>query len=269
MLRRSVSSLIGLILTAGVAAANPYARPEALKNVEIEQKLNSQIPLDLNFRDESGKAVRLGDYFGKRPVVLSLVYYQCPMLCNLMLNGQLRSFRKMNLSAGRDFDVVTVSFDAKETPAIAAAKKLEYIEKYDRETGADGWHFLTGDSGQIRALADAVGFHYEWDPIGDQWAHASAIMVATPQGRLNRYLFGIEYAPRDLRLALVEASAGKIGTPVDKVLLFCFHYDPSKGKYTMAVMNTLQAGGSATVLALGLFLFVNLRRDRRRERDPR
>jgi protein SCO1 len=253
------------VLAVGMCAAQPLARPTALRGIEIDQKLGNQIPLDLTFRDEGGNAVRLGDYFRGRPVVLSLVYYQCPMLCNLMLNGQLRSFRKMPLDIARDYDVVTVSFDPTETAPLAKAKKVEYIEKYDRRDAEDGWHFLTGDESQIRALADAVGFHYSWDSTTNQWVHASAIMVATPDGLLNRYMFGIEYAPRDLRLSLVEASAGKIGSPVDKILLFCFHYDPSKGKYTMAVMNTLRAGGSATLLAIGLFLFVNLRRDRRRE----
>jgi protein SCO1 len=257
-------AVVGALAT-GVCAAQPLARPTALRGIEIDQKLGDALPLDLTFRDEAGKPVRLGDLFRGRPVVLSLVYYQCPMLCNLMLNGQLRSFRKMPLDIGRDFDVVTVSFDPAETGALAAAKKAEYLDKYDRGDAQTGWHFLTGEESQIRALADATGFHYSWDSTTNQWVHASAIIVATPDGRLNRYLFGIDYPPKVLRLSLVEASAGKIGSPVDKILLFCFHYDPSKGKYTMAVMNTLRAGGSATLLAIGLFLFVNLRRDRRRE----
>lgn len=267
-MRRLGASGCAVVVFALAAAGQPYGRPAALRKVEIEQKLNGEIPLDIALRDESGKTVRLGEYFRGRPVVLSLVYYQCPMLCNLVLNGQLRSFRKIGLNIGRDYDVVTVSFDPKETPALAAAKKAEYIEKYGRESGPDGWHFLTGDEDQIRRLAEAVGFEYRWDETTNQWAHASAIMVATPAARLTRYLFGIEYPAQDLRLSLVEASAGKIGSPVDKVLLFCFHYDPAKGKYTMAVMNTLRAGGSATLLALGLFLFVNLRRDRKRGVDP-
>ncbi len=254
-----------VLLAVGLLPAQPYARPPALEGVGIDQKLNYQVPLDLHFTDESGHSVRLGQYFNGKPVVLSLVYYRCPMLCNLVMNGELRAFRGLPLTIGKDFEVITVSFDPKETPGIAAAKKATYVDGYNRSGAAEGWHFLTGQQDQIRALADAVGFHYKWDPQTNQWAHASGIMLLTPQGRLARYQFGIEYSSKDLRLGLVEASNEKIGSPTDKILLFCFHYDPAKGKYTFAAMNALRAGGSATVLVLGAFLFINLRRERRQE----
>lgn len=256
-----------LILTSLVSAvvltAQPYGRPPALRNVGIEQKLNHQVPLDLTFADETGRPVRLGEYFHGRPVVLSLVYYKCPMLCNLVMNGELRSFRQLELSLGKDYEALTVSFDPGETPALAAEKKATYVDKYNRPGAAGAWHFLTGKQDQISALADSVGFHYAWDDRTNQWAHASGIVILTPQGRVARYQYGIEYSKNDLRLSLVEASANKIGSLTDQVLLFCYHYDPLAGKYTFAVVNSLRVGGSAVVLALGLFLFVNLRRDRR------
>lgn len=243
--------------------AQPYGRPPALQDIGINQKMNAQVPLDTQVTDESGRAVPLARYFRGKPVVLSLVYYRCPMLCNLVLNGELRSFRQLPLELGKDFDVVTLSFDPNETPQVASEKKTSYVEKYNRGDASNSWHFLTAKPEQIRAVADSVGFRYKWDSRTNQWAHASGIVVLSPGGRVSRYLFGIEYPAKDLRLALVEASAGKIGSPSDKILLFCFHYDPSKGRYTFAVMNALRAGGSASVLALGLFLFVNLRRDRK------
>lgn len=252
------------VLLAGALAAQT-ALPPPLRDVGIDQRLNARIPLELGFRDESGAPVALRSYFGRRPVVLALVYYECPMLCTMVLNGLLKSLRAINLDAGRDFEVVTVSFDPGETPELAAAKKQSYVERYGRPTGAAGWHFLTGEEEAIRKLTQAVGFRYKYDPATNQFAHASAIMVLTPDGRLARYLYGIEYAPRDLRLALVEASAGKIGTPVDQVLLYCFHYDPATGRYSLLIMNIIRAAGVATVLALGLFMVVMFRRDRRRK----
>lgn len=250
-------------LTVLALNAQPYGRPPALQDIGIDQKMNGQVPLDTQVTDESGRPVPLARYFRGRPVVLSLVYYRCPMLCNLVLNGELRSFRQLPLELGKDFDVVTLSFDPNETPQVASEKKASYVEKYNRGDASSSWHFLTAKPEQIRSIADSVGFRYKWDDATHQWAHASAIVVLSPEGRVSRYLFGIEYPAKDLRLALVEASAGKIGSPADKILLFCYHYDPSKGKYTFAVMNALRAGGSASVLALGLFLFVNLRRDRK------
>ena len=226
--------------------------PPALRNIGLDQKLDAQIPLDLAFRDESGAALPLSAYFGSRPVVLALVYYQCPMLCTQVLNGLVMSLRGMTLESGRDFDVVTVSIDPTEMPALAAKKKAEYLRRYGK--AAAGWHFLTGAEQQIKQLAQSVGFRYAYDPKTKQYAHASAVMVVTPSGRLSRYFYGIEYAPRDLRLGLVEASQNKIGTPVDQVLLYCYHYDPNTGKYSAIVMNIVRLAGALTLLILVPFL---------------
>jgi protein SCO1/2 len=242
----------------GMVPANQ--KPEILKEIGIDQRLDAPLPLDIPLRDEAGRAVRLGDYFGKRPVVLALVYYNCPMLCTQVLNGLVAALNVMSLDAGRDFDVVAISFDARETPAMAAAKKDAYLTRYKRPNAAEGWHFLTGDAGSIEKLTKAAGFRFKYDETRDQFAHASAIMVATPAGRLARYFYGIEYAPRDLRLGLVEASAGQIGTPVDQVLLYCFHYDPSNGKYGAVVINMIRLAGAATLLILGGSLVLLSRR---------
>jgi protein SCO1/2 len=259
----------GLVLAA-VSSAFPLlaqsavdSRPPILRNVAIEQRLDRPLPLDLPFRDESGRTVHLSDYFGKRPVVLVLAYYNCPMLCTQVLNGLLSSLRVLSFDAGREFEVVTVSFDPRDTPVAARAKKEPYIARYGRPGAASGWHFLTGAPRSIAGLTDAVGFRYSWDERIGQFAHASAIYVATPDGRLSRYFFGIEYAPRDLRLALVEASRGKIGTPVDQLLLYCYHYDPVAGRYGAVVMNMVRLGGVAAVLVLAIFLSVMWRRDHR------
>lgn len=243
--------------------------PRALKEVAIEQKLNEQLPLDLVFRNEQGEQVRLGDYFGKKPVVLSLVYYQCPMLCNQVLNGMVTSFRVLNFKAGEEFDVVTVSFDPLETPALARAKKktyVDYLPEAKRAPAARGWHFLTGDQENIRRLTDAIGFRYYFDAATDQFAHASAIYVATPEGKLARYFYGIEYSPKDLRLGLVEASANKIGSPVDQLLLYCYHYDPATGKYGAVIMNMVRLGGIATLIAMVALFFMMRRRTAARVR---
>jgi len=237
-------------------------QPQALSQVRIDQKLDAQVPLDLQFRDETGKVVRLGDYFGKKPVVLSLVYYECPMLCTLVLNGMLTSFKVLSFDVGKEFEVVTVSFNPREKPGLAAAKKQSYLKRYDRPTGEQGWHFLTGEEDQITRLADAVGFKYTYDAKTEQYAHASAIMVLTPKGHVARYYYGIEYAPRDLRLGLVEASADKIGSPVDQLLLYCFHYDPLTGKYGMVIRNVLRLGGIATLGLLFGFIGLMLWRER-------
>lgn len=236
--------------------------PKALNEVKIEQKLNQQLPLDLTFRNEAGETVRLGDYFGKKPVVLSLVYYQCPMLCNQVLNGMVTSFKVLNFKAGEEFEVVTVSFDPLENSDLARAKKktyVDYLPEAKRATSTKGWHFLTGDQENIKRLTDAIGFHYYFDAATDQFAHASAIYVATPEGKLSHYFYGIEYSPKDLRLALVEASANKIGSPVDQLLLYCYHYDPATGKYGAVVMNIVRLGGIATLIAIGI-MFVWMRR---------
>lgn len=254
------------ILLAGSALAQMIPsgqQPVMLKKVRFDQNLNQQIPLELTFKDESNRTVRLGQYFRTKPVILALVYYQCPMLCNLELNGLAKSMRPLKLSAGEDFDVLTVSFDARETPQLAFAKKESYLEKYSRKHANEGWHFLTGQEPAIKALADAAGFHYAYDPLSKQFAHASGIMVLTPEGKISRYFYGVEYPPKDLRLGLVEASNNKIGSPVDQLLLYCYHYDPTTGKYGLVIMNVVRALASATALALGTFLVVMFRRERR------
>lgn len=247
----------------------PSGLPPALNGVRIDQKLNSQLPLDLSFRDEEGKQIRLGDYFGKKPVVLALVYYECPMLCTQVLNGMISSFKVLPFKPGKEFDVVTVSFDPREDFQLAAAKKrtyMEYLPQADRDSARDGWHFLTGDEAAIKELTEAVGFRYQFDRTTNQFAHASAIYVATAQGKLARYFYGIEYAPRDLRLGLIEAAENKIGSPVDQLLLYCYHYDPATGKYGAIVMNIMRLAGGATVLGIVLLVFL-LRRRGSREID--
>ncbi len=232
--------------------------PPALKKVGIDQKLNEQLPLDAVFKDEQGNEVHLGQYFNQgKPVVIALVYYTCPMLCNQVLNGMLGSFRQNSLNIGKDFEVVTVSFDTKETPQLAAAKKQTYINGYNRPTGAAGWHFLTGDAINVQRLTEAVGFRYTWDEQTKQYAHASGIMIATPGGKLARYFYGIDYPAKDMRLALVETSENKIGTPVDALMLYCYHYDPSTGKYGVVVMNVIRLAGVITIIAIvGLLLLL-------------
>jgi protein SCO1/2 len=274
----SIVACATLLLT-GPGVARAFAQPGAplsvpppgkaaserlpiLKLAGLDQHIDAQAPLGVSLVDENGRDVKLGDYFGKKPVVLALVYYECPMLCTQVLNGLYASLVTMNLDAGKDFDVVVVSFDPKETPALAAGKKKAYLDRY-RRAGADaGTHYLTGREDQVRQLADAVGFHYVYDPKINQFAHPAVITVLTPAGHVSRYLFGIEYSPRDLRLALVEASSGKVGTVVDQMLLYCYHYDPIDGKYGVAVINLVRLGGILTVVALGAFILVALRRER-------
>src|SRR5437879_1450320 len=244
----------------------PNGLPKALTGVGIDQKLNEQLPLDLVFRDENGNDVKLGEYFGKKPVLLSLVYYQCPMLCNQVLNGMVTAFKVMAFKPGEEFEVVTVSFDPRETPELAAAKKktyVDYLPEPKRSGAANGWHFLTGDEASIKRITDAVGFRYHFDEATNQFAHASGVFVATPQGKLARYFYGIEYAPRDLRFGLIEAAENKIGSPVDQLLLYCFHYDPATGKYGAAIMNLMRLAGVVTVIAIvGLLLMLRRRGSR-------
>jgi protein SCO1 len=217
--------------------------------------------MDLVFHDESGKAVRLGDLFRDKPVVLSLVYYECPMLCSMTLNGLVKSMRPLAFNVGDEFDVITISFDPNETPALAAAKKGVYVQDYGRSSAASGWHFLTGSADSIRRLTDAVGYRYQWDQYTRQWAHVSAIMVLTPDGRVSQYLYGIEFSSRDLRLSLVQAGKNEIGNLVDRILLYCYHYNPDTGKYGLAIMNTVRIASAATVLGLALFIIMSRRRE--------
>lgn len=234
--------------------------PKQLKNIGIDQRLNEQVPLDAVFKDEQGREVRLGEFFKGKPVVLSPVYYACPMLCNQVLSGLLSSARHVTFNAGEEFEIVTVSFDPRETPELAAAKKQTYVKAYNRPSGAAGWHFLTGDEANIKRLTGAIGFRYAWDEQTKQFAHASGIMVITPEGKLARYFYGIEYPPRDLRLGLVEASQNKIGSPVDALMLYCYHYDPATGKYGAVVMNIMKVAGVITIgLIVGLLLVLRRR----------
>ena len=239
------------------------AMPVPLQQVRFDQKLDARLPLDATFKDEDGRQVALGDYFGPRPVVLAFVYYECPMLCTQVLNGLVSGLRVLDQTVGKDFDVVAISFDARETPVMAAAKKAVYLDAYKRPGAEPGWHFLTGDDASIRRVTDAAGFQFSWDEATQQFAHASGVIVVTPDGRLARYLFGIEYPPRDLKFALMESSAGRIGSVVDQVLLYCYHYEPATGSYSLVAMNAVRLGGAVTVAVLLGFVGMSLRRDRR------
>jgi protein SCO1/2 len=237
--------------------------PAALREIGFDQNLDERVPLDVTFRDESGATVRLGDYFGRRPVVMVFAYYDCPMLCTLSINGLASALNILSLDAGRDFEVVIVSFDPRDTPAAASAKKSAYLTRYKRPGAAGGWHFLSGDRVAIDRVTKAAGFRYAWDAETKQFAHPTGVMVLTPEGRLARYLFGVEYGPRDLRFAIVEASGGRVGSPADALLLYCYHYDPTTGRYGVAIMRAIRVAGAGTVLALGAFIFVMVRRERR------
>jgi protein SCO1 len=262
--RGTLILLFMVVIPVGLRAEDPL--PNILRDVGIDQRLDEQVPLDLVFRDETGKTVRLGEYFDGKPVILVLAYYRCPMLCNQVLNGLVDGLRGVPLVMGEQYRVVTVSIDAREKPELAAAKKVNYALSYGGPGTADGWHFLTGEQEPIDQLSRAVGFRYRYDAEQDQFAHGSGIMVLTPQGKIAHYFLGIRYSPRDLRLALVEASAGKIGSPVDQLLLLCYHYDPTSGKYSLAVMSLIRLGGVLTLVILGAFLARVWYQERRRNR---
>lgn len=249
----------------GASAQNSKTVPPQLKDVGIDQRLNNQVPLDLVFHDETGKTVRLGDYFGKKPVILSLIYFNCPQLCPMVENGLLESLKQVRFSIGDQFNVLTVSFDPKDAPAQAFAKRAMYVNMYNRKGARAGWHFLTGDEASIAALTKAVGFRYRYDPKIDQFSHATAIIVLTPQGRVARYFYGIRYPAGAVRLALVEASQGKIGSPVDAVLLFCSHYNPATGKYSLLISRVLFIAALVTVILLGGLLLVLFLSGRRKD----
>jgi protein SCO1/2 len=238
------------------------AVPAPLREIGFDQNLNQPVPLDTPLVDETGRPVRLGYYFGSRPVVLVFAYYDCPMLCTQVINGLASALGVLSLQPGKDFEIVTVSFDPRDTPATATAKKAVYLERYKRPGAEAAWHFLTGSPASIQKLTRAAGFRYVWDEQTKQFAHPTGVIVLTPDGRLARYLFGIEYGPRDLRLGLVEASAGKVGTAVDTLLLYCYHYDPMTGRYGLAIMRAMRLGGAATVLALAAFILTMLRREK-------
>jgi protein SCO1/2 len=237
--------------------------PGVLRDVAFDQRLGADLPLDVQVRDETGRLVAVRDLMQGKPAILSFVYYQCPMLCTQVLNGLASCLAVLKFDAGKEFEIITVSFDATETPQLAAAKKAAYLKRYDRPGAEAGWHFTTADSAAIAALTAAAGFRFAWDEAAGQFAHASGIIVVTPEGKLAHYFYGVEYPPKDVRLALVEAADNKIGGLVDQVLLYCFHYDPTTGKYGAAVLNLMRLVGGATVLALGGFLLSMRRRERR------
>ncbi len=274
MTKRWASAAAVVVLAATSAMAQflsepsvKGALPPGLSKVGIDQRLNEQVPLDLQFKDEQGRTVRLGDYFHSgRPVLISLVYYNCPMLCGEVLNGMSTAFKVLKFIPGKEFEVVTLSIDPREKPELAAAKKRTYIEHLDRPGAEAGWHFLTGEQSQIDALADTIGWHYQYDPKIDQFAHAAGIVLVTPQGRISQYYYGVEFSARDMRLGIIEASGNRIGSLTDQILLYCYHYDPRTGKYGAMITNIVRLAGAATVLILGFFLVTMFRRDRTRDR---
>jgi protein SCO1 len=245
---------------AGAPAAEV---PAALRDVGFDQNLNQMLPLDVELTDEHGRAVKIGEYFGKRPVVLAFVYYGCPMLCLQSLSSLAATLGVLSENPGDDFEVVSVSIDPRETSALALEKKTHYVERSGKPSIARGWHYLTGTEASIQRLTKAAGFRYAWDASLQQFAHPAGIVIATPQGKVARYLFGIDYGPRDLRLALIDASEEKISSPLKKVLLYCYHYDLATGRYSLAIMRLVQVAGAATVLSLGTLIVVWTRRERR------
>lgn len=261
--------LSGAARAQGIEPVRPATPPpDILNSIGIDQKLNAQVPLDLPFKDEDGRAVKLGDYFGSKPVVLALVYYDCPMMCTEVLNGMVSAFSVLKFDIGKDYNVVTLSFDPREKPALAKQKKEAYVRRYGRPGGEQGWHFLTGEQPAIDALTQAVGFRYRWDDPTQQFAHATGIMVLTPRGKLAQYYYGAQYSPRDLRLGLIQASQNRIGTVVDQLFLYCYHYDPRTGKYGLIITRVYQVGGAITVLALGTFMFLMFKLDPKRRPKP-
>jgi protein SCO1/2 len=260
----TVGALVGAQTIPGSVGKSSAGLPPALLNVGFEPPLDGQLPLDLGFRDEAGRAVHLRDYFGQqKPVLLALVYYGCPMLCNQVAQGVVGSLKMLSFDAGRDYDVVFVSFDARETPDMAAKKKESAMAHYGRRETASGWHFLTGSQDSIDALTQAANFRYSFDAKSGIFAHASGIMLLTPDGRISRYFYGIEYPARDVRLGLVDASAGKIGTPIDHLLLYCFQYDPSAARYSTTILRVVRLGGIATILVMVAGILIFRRRDAR------
>ncbi|MGH9441737.1 MAG: SCO family protein [Thermoanaerobaculia bacterium] len=275
---RRLAFAFAVLLAAGVAgvraqsasgglapatAAAAGSAPAALADVSIEQRLDAQLPLDAPFRDESGAPVRLGRYFGQRPVVLEFVYFKCPMLCTYVLNGTVRTLRALSYTAGREFELVAISIDPSDSPAEAAVKKKEFLAEYGRPAAGGGVHFLTGEGAASAKVARAAGFRYSEDRETGGYSHAAGMMLATPQGRMARYFYGLEYSARDLRFSIIEASRGTIGSPVDRVLLYCSHYDPTTGKYGWVVLRIVRLGGIVTVVTLGAFMFVMLRREKK------
>ncbi len=276
VIRKIFAAITLPVLAAGMSLAQPPSAflrgqdtgpasqvdPASLKDIGIDQHLNQQLPLDTQLKDENGQTVRLGDYFKKgRPVILTFVYYQCPMLCSEVLSGLNSAMEIMKFTAGNEYEVVTISIDPRDTPEIAKEKKASYLKEYNRPGADEGWHFLTGDQDNVAKVAKAAGWKYRWDPKMNQFIHAAGIMLVTPQGKLAQYYYGIEYSPKDLRLGLIEASQDRIGNLVDQVVLYCYHYDPHTGKYGAVIANMLRIGGAATILLLGGFIVLMFRRE--------
>jgi protein SCO1 len=270
---RAASLILALVAALLVTlAAVPAARADGpasdpLKGVYFDQKLNAQVPLNLTFRDDNDQPVKLGDYFGRKPIILTLNYYHCPNLCSLEMDQLAQSLADLKWNLGDEYEVVTVSIDPRETPALAAESKWQRLRAYARVGTGPGWHFLTGDQAAITSLTEAVGFHYVYDAKNDEYMHPTGVIVLTPQGKIARYLYGTDFPSTDLRLALVEASQGQIGSPVDRVLLLCYTYDPTQGRYNLIVYNLVRAAGVGTMLLLGGFLFVMWRRDLKQDRE--
>jgi protein SCO1/2 len=266
----AIAACVAATAASGVSAQGPKApgypataKPGLLAKIRVDQRLNERVPLDLPFVDETGRAVRLGDYFGRRPVLLALAYYECPMLCTQVLNGVVGSLSTLSFDVGREFDVVVVSINPKEGPGLAAQKKAAYLDRYRRPQTAAGWHFLTGPQDSITKLADAVGFRYAYDEEIGQYAHAAVVELLTPRGIISRYFYGIEFAPRDIKFGVMEASEERIGSAIDQALLLCYHYDPTTGRYGTQAIEAVRIGAVATVLGFLSFLYVSLKRERR------
>lgn len=277
-LRTLLLMILAVLATSGTVRANGPFVPKTglmtdnesssiLKAVKFDQHLGVQLSLDTEFCDETGKIIKLGDLFGKRPMVFALVYHECPMLCNVTLNNLVSSLRSLEFTPGVEYDVLTISISPHEPPSLASAKRRGYVTKFQKMETLPHWHFLTGTEPNIRKIAEEVGFHYEWDPKSGQYAHASGIMILTPEGKVSKYFFGVEYPTRDLRFGIMEASQEKIGSRIAQVLLMCFHYDPTTGKYSLAVMRILQAAGIVTIIGIGMSIATMLRRERRQRRE--
>ena len=262
--------LAGLVSSPVQADHGPLSdKDKALfEGVGYDQKLDQQLPLDMTFRDEAGRSVKIGDYFGEKPVILMMAYYECPMLCTLVLNGLLDSMEALDFDIGQEFEVVTISMDPGETPAMATAKKETYLNSYGRPGGAEGWHFLTGSPESIAQVTEAIGFRYVYDETVDEYAHPTGMVLLTPGGRISRYFYGIEFDSAKVRLGLVEASNNQIGSPIDQILLMCYHYDPKTGEYTPVIMNIIRLAGTATVLLIGIPIFATIFRNRRENATP-
>ena len=267
---RAIATVAVLLVSGGIArgqavpsniGVSSTTMPAQLQNVGFDPQLNAQIPLDLPFVDENGSNVQLRDYFKQKPVVLAFVYYGCPMLCNQVEQGVVGSLRMLSFTPGRDYEVVFVSFDPRESADMAAQKKKSALDHFRRPETASGWHFLTGTKESIDAATKAANFRYSFDTKTNLFAHASGIMLLTPDGRISRYFYGVEYPGRDMRLGLVDASAGKIGTPIDHVLLFCYQYDPSSATYSASILKIIRLGGILTVLCIVGGILIFRRRD--------